>query len=124
LTTAIELSRALFDANGFQGVRRVIDISGDGPNNVGRQPANARNTAVAAGITINGLPILKEYPDLDYYYSEHVVGGAGAFIVAAKNFRVFSAAILNKLVHEIAGTFPEESGAAGRMFAGGRSVAP
>ena len=120
LGTAIGLSHALFAANPAKGGRQVIDISGDGPSNVGRHPTEARDLALAAGITINGLPILMEHPDLDFYFSENVVGGPGAFIVAAENFQVFSAAILNKLVNEIAGTVPQP---ADRRFASTRTVA-
>lgn len=103
ISTAIIESVSLFKGNGFAGTRRVIDISGDGTNNVGRPVPIARDAAIGAGITINGLTILDEFPELDAYFSRFVVGGPGAFIVTADSFSTFSAAILNKLVQEIAG---------------------
>ena len=112
LSGAIDHAATLFDGNGFEGVRRVIDISGDGVNNRGRPPSLARDEAVAAGITINGLPILNDRPnpwggpapiDLDRYYEENVIGGPGAFYIAARDFDDFAAAILSKLIREIAG---------------------
>jgi Protein of unknown function (DUF1194) len=112
LSGAIDYSATLFAGNGFDGVRQVIDISGDGVNNRGRPPVLARDQAVAAGITINGLPILNDRPnpwggaapiDLDRYYEENVIGGPGAFYIAARDFDDFSAAILSKLIREIAG---------------------
>jgi hypothetical protein len=116
LSSVIDRAAVMFAGNGFDGVRKLIDISGDGTNNTGRPPAEARDTAVAAGITINGLAILNEFADLDVYFAEHVVGGDGAFIIAARNFDVFSAAILNKLALEIAGIpgpMPKLAAAAG-----------
>ncbi|MEK9947398.1 MAG: DUF1194 domain-containing protein [Alphaproteobacteria bacterium] len=104
LSNVIETSARLFRGNGYQGNRMVIDISGDGTNNIGYEPTIARDVAVQAGITINGLAILTDFPDLDLYYGEQVVGGPGAFVVSAQNFHAFSAAVLNKLVREIAGT--------------------
>jgi hypothetical protein len=80
----------------------VIDVSGDGSNNRGRPVTSARDEAVAAGIGINGLPILALEPDLDRYYYDSVIGGPGAFVVAAKDFETFGEAILKKLVTEIA----------------------
>ena len=103
LSSVIDHASVMFSGNGFDGARKLIDISGDGTNNTGRPPDLARDTAIAAGITINGLAILNEFADLDIYFAEHVVGGPGAFIVSAANFDVFSAAILNKLALEIAG---------------------
>ncbi len=103
ISTAIIESVSLFSGNGFNGARRVIDISGDGTNNTGRPVPIARDAAIEAGVTINGLTILNEFPELDSYFSRFVVGGPGAFIVTADSFSTFSAAILNKLVQEIAG---------------------
>ena len=80
----------------------VIDISGDGSNNRGRPVTFARDEAVAAGIGINGLPILALEPDLDRYYHDSVIGGPGAFVVAAQNYETFADAILKKLITEIA----------------------
>jgi Protein of unknown function (DUF1194) len=86
----------------FKGTRRVIDISGDGSNNRGRPAASARDDAVRAGIIINGLPILALEPDLDRYFSDLVIGGPGAFAIAAKSYETFAEAILKKLIREMA----------------------
>lgn len=94
----------LFDDNGFEGTRRVIDVSGDGPTNKGRAASWARDQVAARGITINGLPIVDEYPDLHLFFLDHVIGGPDAFAIPAKDFQDFAAAILNKLIREIAGT--------------------
>ena len=86
----------------FKGTRRVIDISGDGSNNRGRSAADARDDAVRAGIIINGLPILALEPGLDRYYSDNVIGGPGAFVIAAESYETFADAILKKLIREMA----------------------
>jgi hypothetical protein len=116
LSHVIETSARLFRGNGYEGNRKVVDISGDGTNNIGYEPTVARDMAVQAGITINGLAILTDFPDLDLYYGEQIVGGPGAFVVSAQNFHAFSAAVLNKLVREIAGT-PGPKLDRGRSFA-------
>jgi hypothetical protein len=102
ISGAIDFSAALFARSAFRGGRRVIDVSGDGSNNRGRPVTLARDEAVAAGIGINGLPILALEPDLDRYYQDNVIGGPSAFVVAAKDFETFGEAILKKLVTEIA----------------------
>ena len=104
ISGAIDYSVALFAEAHADSTRRVIDISGDGINNNGRSVTEARDAAVDAGITLNGLPILTEYPNLDAYYRDNVIGGPGAFELAASDFNTFGAAILGKLVREIAGT--------------------
>lgn len=103
LSGIIDYSRPLFDRNGFEGERRVVDISGDGINNSGRLPHTARDDAVLHGTTINGLPILNEVPWLDDYFRDNVIGGAGAFLIAAQDYDSFAIAIRNKLIREIAG---------------------
>ncbi|HJT08104.1 MAG TPA: DUF1194 domain-containing protein [Stellaceae bacterium] len=103
ISGAIDYSMTLFANVPVDAVRRVIDVSGDGINNNGRSVIDARNAAVDAGVTLNGLPILTEYPDLDAYYHDNVIGGPGAFSLAASDFNSFGAAILGKLVREIAG---------------------
>ncbi len=90
------------DENAFIGTRRVIDISGDGPNNRGLPASFARDQAVAAGITVNGLPILNNWPGLDIYFLDNVIGGPGAFSIPARGFKDFNTAILTKLIREIA----------------------
>jgi hypothetical protein len=115
LSGAIDYAAPLFDDNGIEGLRRVIDVSGDGYNNRGRPVQLARDQAVAAGITINGLPIVNDRPNpwggrppanLDRYYEELVIGGPGAFIVVAEDYTDFASAILSKLLLEIAGDRP------------------
>ena len=118
ISGAIRYAVPMFADNGYQGTRRVIDISGDGPNNAGTPVEDARRIAVETGITINGLPIVNERPgpggirnirDLDRYYAECVIGGPGAFMVVAKNFEDFARAVKRKLVFEIADKVPEDT---------------
>ncbi|MGH6943326.1 MAG: DUF1194 domain-containing protein, partial [Geminicoccaceae bacterium] len=78
-------------------------VSGDGVTNSGRDPDLARDAAVLDDITINGLAIVNETPDLDRYYREHVIGGPGAFLMAAKDYQDFTEAIRQKLIKEIRG---------------------
>src|SRR5215510_3967001 len=106
ISGAIDYGRSLFAAVEGQGGRRVIDISGDGSNNRGRPASEARDDAVKAGISINGLPILALDPDLDQYYLHNVIGGPNAFVIAAASYETFADAILKKLVTEIAGLAP------------------
>jgi len=116
ITAAIEHGLREFPRNAFDGTRRVIDISGDGPNNGNAEVTAARDRAVASGIVINGLPIVNgradpsgnlPLPDLADYYRDCVIGGPGAFIVVARSFDEFGLAIRRKLISEIAGlTFP------------------
>jgi hypothetical protein len=103
ISGAIDTGVALINDSPYKGARRVIDISGDGANNRGRSVRQARDEAVAAKIGINGLPILTLEPDLDKYYEDNVIGGPGAFVIAAKDYESFAAAILKKLITEIAG---------------------
>ena len=100
---ALKFAMRLLDGNGFQGRRRVIDISGDGRANQGAHPANLRDKAVALGITINGLAILNEDLAVAEYYRAHVIGGTGAFVMTANDYESYALAILIKLVREIAG---------------------
>jgi hypothetical protein len=105
----LQLARAPYESD-----RRTIDVSGDGTHNSGRDVRAARDDAVAQGVTINGLVILSDTPlptfpehthppgGLANYYKENVVGGAGAFVMAAENFQSFGRAIINKLIAEIA----------------------
>ena len=100
---AIRFGTRQFEINGFEAERRAIDISGDGAANQGAQPSQYRDIAVASGITINGLAILNDNAQLDDYYLNYVIGGNAAFVVRAIDYRDFAAAILHKLVREIAG---------------------
>jgi hypothetical protein len=101
ITRALQFSSNLFKDNGFQGRRRVIDISGDGRNNTGLPPAPMRDRVVAAGIVVNGLAILDGDTMLGAYYIEHVTGGTASFVVVADTFRDYPAAIRRKLQREI-----------------------
>ena len=99
-----------FDTNAHEGIRRVIDVSGDGPDNMGPPVEAARDAVLARGITINGLPIMikkgmgfSAIGDLDVYYEDCVIGGPGAFIVPVHAAEEFAVAIRRKLVLEIAG---------------------
>jgi hypothetical protein len=102
LSGVIDYSKTLFPKSGFNGRRRVIDISGDGINNSGRMATSARDDALREGITINGLAILTEIGGLDNYFRENIMGGEGSFVLAAEDFASFAQAILNKLIREIA----------------------
>jgi hypothetical protein len=106
ISGALDTGVALLNDSPYKAARRIIDVSGDGPNNRGRSVTRARDEAVAARIGINGLPILALDPTLDQYYEENVIGGPGAFVVAAKDYETFAEAILKKLITEIAGTAP------------------
>jgi Protein of unknown function (DUF1194) len=102
ISGVIDYAVPLMFESQFKGTRRVIDVSGDGFNNRGRPAASARNDAVRAGIVINGLPILELEPDLKHYFSDHVIGGPGAFVIAAESYNTFAEAIIRKLIREMA----------------------
>ncbi len=106
ISGAIDYARGLLAQLPAEPSRRVIDVSGDGSNNSGRSVTAARDGAIAAGIGINGLPILSIEPDLDGYYRDYVIGGPGAFMVPAESYDTFAQAILKKLITEIAGMRP------------------
>jgi hypothetical protein len=109
IADGLVFAQTLFDDNGYAAMRRVIDVSGDGPNNMGMPIALAREAIVRKGITINGLPIMIKQPggfasiaDLDIYYEDCVIGGAGAFLLVVRSADQFAEAIRRKLVLEIA----------------------
>jgi hypothetical protein len=103
ISGAIDYGATLFRQSGLAEGRRVIDISGDGSNNDGRPVMDARDDAITAGLTINGLPILTEEPALDVYYQNYVIGGPDSFVITVTDFSHFAEAILRKLIREIAG---------------------
>jgi hypothetical protein len=115
ISGAIYFAMPLFEENPYRGLRRVIDISGDGPNNNGAPVTGARDAALEKGITINGLPIMVKEPsystmdidDLDLYYEDCVIGGPGSFVVSIKDREKFKEAIRTKLLLEVAGRTPE-----------------
>lgn len=113
---ALQVSLDLFDGNGFEGFRRVIDVSGDGPNNQGEPVLAVRERVLEAGVTINGLPMMLDpipvdwfnVPDLDVYYQECVIGGWGSFTIPIQAIEEFEEAIRRKLILEIAGLTPPQ----------------
>jgi len=111
ISGAIDFGVRLLGQSNVEALREVIDISGDGANNRGRPVTEARDEAVAKGITVNGLPIMLKKPrsywdieDLDLYYRDCVIGGQGAFMVPVRERHQFAEAIRTKIVREIAGT--------------------
>ncbi len=110
ISGAIAYGAKLFDANGYSGMRRVIDVSGDGPNNFGTPVTPARDAATALGIIINGLAIMirpsAAIGSLDDYYSNCVIGGPGAFVLPVQEPEDFSIAIRRKLILEVSGIEP------------------
>ena len=115
ISGAIYFAMPLFDQDPYHGTRRVIDISGDGPNNNGAPVTPARDEAVSKGIVINGLPIMVKEPsystmdidNLDWYYEDCVIGGPGSFVVSIKDREKFKEAIRTKLLLEVASRTPE-----------------
>jgi hypothetical protein len=115
ISGAIYFAMPLFEQNPYHGLRRVIDISGDGPNNNGSPVLAARDEALSKGIVINGLPIMVKEPtfstmdieNLDWYYEDCVIGGPGSFVVSIKDRDKFKEAIRTKLLLEVAGKEPE-----------------
>ena len=116
ISGAIRESAALFDGNGIRGMKRVIDVSGDGPNNQGMPVLEARDAVTGQGITINGLPLMTNMgfgstfniKDLDAYYANCVIGGPAAFSIPVTEWTQFPEAVRRKLVLELAGRQPEE----------------
>jgi hypothetical protein len=109
--SAINYAVPLFSQNGYEGSRWVIDVSGDGSENDGAVTATARDNALASGLdSINGLPILGSEANLDTWYQNNIVGGTGAFLIAANSFADFQNAVAQKLYREIkGGDVPEPS---------------
>lgn len=125
ISTAIDFSVVQIERAPFKAERRVIDISGDGNNNSGRPVTDARDDALAKGITINGLVILTPLSEsfrpehthppggLEKYFQDNVIGGFGAFTVVAENHESFGRALTKKLIAEIAGLQQPQLAAAG-----------
>ena len=115
ISGALNFAKPLFDDSGYKGLRRVIDVSGDGTNNAGQLIVPTRDEVLAAGITINGLPIMLkrayvgtlDIDELDVYYEDCVIGGPGAFVVPIRERAKFIEATRTKLVLEIAGRQPD-----------------
>jgi len=114
ISTGIDFAMEQLARAPFEAERRIIDVSGDGTHNSGRDVRAARDEAVAKGVTINGLVILSAFPlpnfpqhthppgGLPNYYRDNVIGGDGAFVMTAQDFQSFGRAIINKLIKEIA----------------------
>jgi hypothetical protein len=114
ISAGIDQGVRLFRESGFSALRQVIDVCGDGTNNAGRDVADARDDAVKAGITVNGLAIINDHPvswtfahvqppgGLANYYRENVTGGPGSFVIEVHDFSSFGEAVTRKLVDEIA----------------------
>ncbi|MEM8752664.1 MAG: DUF1194 domain-containing protein [Pseudomonadota bacterium] len=116
ISSAIDYAAESFDDNGYFAARRVIDVSGDGPNNAGRPVAHARDDALAKGIVINGLPLMTKeglgaewtLDDLDLYYQACVIGGPLSFVVPVLSWDRFPTAVRLKLVQELAAAPPPD----------------
>jgi hypothetical protein len=114
ISGALGFAKPLFASSGYRGIRRVIDVSGDGTNNSGERILPVRDEVIESGITINGLPIMLKRPtpgsmdieDLDVYYEDCVIGGPGAFVIPIRERDQFKTATRSKLVLEIAGRTP------------------
>jgi hypothetical protein len=126
ISAGIDQAMQLLAETGVTTTRRVIDVCGDGTNNAGREAADARDDAVKAGVTINGLAIINDHPvswtfahvqppgGLPNYYRENVTGGPGSFVLEVHDFTSFGEAMTRKLVDEIA------TGSSASKFAIGR----
>jgi hypothetical protein len=115
ISGGLRFAKPLFDDSGYRGLRRVIDVSGDGANNAGPLVELIRDDVLAAGITINGLPIMLKRPykgtmdmdNLDEYYEDCVIGGPGAFVIPIREREKFIEATRTKLILEVAGRQPD-----------------
>jgi hypothetical protein len=113
ISGAVDFAAKLF-GQGYEGTRKVVDISGDGMNNSGRPLAEARGDALGQGIVLNGLAVLDRSPQpwaaslppLDDYYRQEVIGGPGAFLMVAEGFDAFESAVKRKIIREIAAAPP------------------
>ena len=114
ISAGIDKGMQMLGSSDFEAQRRVIDVAGDGTNNSGREVDEARDDAVKAGVTINGLAIINEHPvsytfahvqppgGLTNWYAENVIGGPGCFVVEVRSFQAFGEAMTRKLLNEIA----------------------
>ncbi|MBS0247032.1 MAG: DUF1194 domain-containing protein [Proteobacteria bacterium] len=115
ISGGLKFASTLFDHSGYRGVRRVIDVSGDGANNSGDFVAPTRDEVIRAGITINGLPLMlkrsrvsmMDIDNLDVYYEDCVIGGPGAFVIPIRERTQFIEATRTKLILEVASRQPE-----------------
>jgi hypothetical protein len=132
ISSGLELAERLLDTSPYTATKRVIDVSGDGPNNEGHLVDKVRDEIVATGVVINGLPIMTPadqfdvyyLPDLDKYYAGCVIGGAGAFIQIAHGFEDLERALRRKLILEISDAQPQGNPLLVKVAAASRSAAP
>jgi hypothetical protein len=112
ISGALTFGASLLKDSGYEGFRQVIDVSGDGPNNIGEPVVPVRDAAVAGGITVNGLPIIirpsPTFQDLDRYYADCVTGGPGSFVLPIRDSAEFATAVRRKLILEVSGLQPAE----------------
>lgn len=116
ISAALRVAALMIARNRITSLRQVIDVSGDGPNNIGEPVADARADVVKQGIVINGLPFIVKrpheisiffsVPDIDRYYEDCVIGGNGSFSISVSDRQEFTTAIRRKLINEIAGRRP------------------
>ncbi len=114
ISAGIDRAMQMLAENRFEAQRRVIDVAGDGTNNAGREVTAARDDAITAGVTVNGLAIINEHPvsytyahvqppgGLTEWYRQNVIGGPGSFVVEVREFATFGEAMTRKLINEIA----------------------
>jgi hypothetical protein len=126
ISAGIDQAVQLLAESGYEAVRRVIDVCGDGTNNAGRDITQARGDAIKTGLIINGLAIVNDHPvswtyahvqppgGLTKYYRDNVAGGAGSFVQEIHDFHTFGEAMTRKLITEIS-MWPERSGGAARL---------
>jgi len=105
----LRFGERLIRRNAYEGRRKSIDISGDGANNSGIPPGLVRDMVTNEGITVNGLTILNDEPFLHHYYFEHVIGGAGAFVMTVSDYADIVRGMRNKLLREISVNIAVES---------------
>lgn len=118
ISGALVYAADLIDGNRYAGLRRVIDVSGDGPNNQGQPVLHARDNVLSRGIVINGLPLMTRdgmgaawhLDDLDIYYRNCVIGGPGSFVIPVLRWPDFAMAVRRKLVLELADQWPDRPG--------------
>ncbi|PJE29824.1 Protein of unknown function [Pseudooceanicola antarcticus] len=114
ISSALDYAADTIEGNGYQGLRRVVDVSGDGPNNSGAPVVPARDRLLQRGIIINGLPLMTDegvgsqwsMDTLDAYYRDCVIGGQGAFVIPVRSWDEFADAVRRKIVLEIAAIQP------------------
>jgi hypothetical protein len=116
ISGGLDFAAPKFNTNDFDGTRKVIDVSGDGSNNSGRSIFDARNDALSAVDTINGLTIGDD--SLARYYTDNVIGGSDSFVIASDNFTDFESAVLKKLKKEISTPIPEPTTILGTLVFG------